>query len=164
MIIIIAAGVAALALLAGLMAFFYTRANKGESAGKSGSATVTVVSVSSDVDKTVKVPVELTGNPGAMGFLLRFSYDSEKLEYLNYENGDVLSDCEVSGENGQLSMIGIENQDITKNGTLVYLNFKIKDGVSGSTEVSVTCDENGICNYNEESIPVQTENGKITVK
>lgn len=47
---------------------------------------------------------------------------------------------------------------------LAYLNFKIKNGASGKTEIKVICGENAVCNYDEQAISVKTENGTVTVK
>lgn len=162
-IIITASVLAALALIAGLI-FWLTGFFKGESSSDGGNTTITVGSVSDEVGKTVKVPVKLTDNPGAMGFLLRFEYDTEALEYISFEKGELLSDCEISDNNGSLTLVSVEDNDITDNGVMVYLSFKLKDGASGKSEIKLICDENSVCNYDEESIPVNTVNGEITVK
>ena len=133
-------------------------------AAKSGKATVTIGSVSGEAGKTVKVPVKFTDNPGAMGFFLQFEYDSEALEYISFEKGDLLSDCEVSGSNGSLKLISVEENDVKKDGNLVYLSFKVRDGASGDCEIKLINDENSVCNYNEESIAINAVNGKISVK
>lgn len=162
-IIITASVLAALVLIAGLI-FWLTGFFKDGSSSNGGNATITVGAVSGEVGKTVKVPVKLANNPGAMGFLLRFEYDTEALEYINFEKGELLSDCEVSNKDGVLTLVSVEDNDITDNGVMVYLSFKIKDGASGKSEIKLVCDENSVCNYDEDSILVKAVNGEITVK
>ena len=166
-IIITASVLAAVALIAGLTVWLvnvFKSDDKSVSSGKSGDAVITVESVSEKVGKNIKIPVKFTGNPGAMGFFLQFEYDTEALEYLNFEKGELLTDCEVSEQDGTLKLVSVEDNDITKDGVMVYLNFKIKDNATGMSEIKLICDENSVCNYDEQSVPVKTENGKVTVK
>ena len=169
LIIIIVSVAAAAALIVGLTVWltsvFKSDSNNNSSNNKaSGNATITVESVSAKTGQNIKVPVEFTGNPGAMGFLLQFDYDNEALEYLSFEKGELLTDCEVSDKDGTLRLVSVEDNNVTKDGVLVYLTFKIKDNASGTSEIKLICDENSICNYDEESIAVKTVNGKVTVK
>lgn len=166
-IIITASVLAAVALIAGLTVWLvnvFKSDDKSVSSGKSGDAVITVESVSEKAGKNIKIPVKFTGNPGAMGFFLQFEYDTEALEYLSFEKGELLTDCEVSEQDGTLKLVSVEDNDITKDGVIVYLNFKIKDNATGRSEIKLICDENSVCNYDEQSVPVKTENGKVTVK
>ena len=162
-IVIVAAAVAAIALFAGLGVYLRSVfSSDGDS--KSGKTAITVGSVSGEVGKTVRVPVKISDNPGAMGFFLQFEYDDEALEYISFEKGELLTDCEVSGGNGSLKLISVEENDVKKDGTLVYLTFKVLGGASGNSEIKLICDENSVCNYNEESIAINAVNGNISVK
>ena len=166
-IIITASVLAAVALIAGLTVWLvnvFKSDDKSVSSGKSGDAVITVESVSEKAGKNIKIPVKFTGNPGAMGFFLQFEYDTEALEYLSFEKGELLTDCEVSEQDGTLKLVSVEDNDITKDGVMVYLNFKIKDNATGRSEIKLICDENSVCNYDEQSVQVKTENGKVTVK
>lgn len=166
-IIITASVLAAVALIAGLTVWLvnvFKSDDKSVSSGKSGDAVITVESVSEKAGKNIKIPVKFTGNPGAMGFFLQFEYDTQALEYLSFEKGELLTDCEVSEQDGTLKLVSVEDNDITKDGVMVYLNFKIKDNATGRSEIKLICDENSVCNYDEQSVPVKTENGKVTVK
>ena len=166
-IIITASVLAAVALIAGLTVWLvnvFKSDDKSVSSGKSGDAVITVESVSEKAGKNIKIPVKFTGNPGAMGIFLQFEYDTEALEYLSIEKGELLTDCEVSEQDGTLKLVSVEDNDITKDGVMVYLNFKIKDNATGRSEIKLICDENSVCNYDEQSVPVKTENGKVTVK
>ena len=91
-------------------------------------------------------------------------YLSNVPQYISYEKGELLSDCEVSGGDGALKLLSVENEDITDDGVMAYISFKVKDGASGDCAVKIVCDENSVCNYDEESIAVETSDGKVTVK
>lgn len=162
-VIITAAAAAAIALFVGL-GVYLSSVFSSDGGSKSAKATITVGSVSGEAGKTVQVPVEISGNPGAMGFFLQFNYDSEALEYISFEKGGLLTDCEISEEDGSLKLISVEDGDVEKDGALVYLTFKIRDGASGDSEIELICEENSVCNYDEESVAVNAVNGKISVK
>ena len=167
-LIIIVSAVAAGLVLLGALGIWLVGVFKSDgksSSDKSGAATVSVGSVSAGTGKTVKIPVSFKNNPGAMGFFIEFEYDADSLEYLSTDKGELLTDCEVSAaESGKLKLISVEDGDIEKDGVLAHLNFKIKDGASGKSEIKVICGENGICNYDEKAISVKTENGTVTIK
>lgn len=169
-IIITAAAVAAAALIT-CLAVYLVSVFKPDSdtggepdSGTGGKPTLSVGSASGSAGETVRVPVKFTGNPGAMGFLFDINYDDDFLEYISFENGGLLSDCEISGGSGSLKLLSIEDSDVTDDGVIAYLTFRIRDEASGELALSLVCGENGICNYNEESIAVKTSDGKITVK
>lgn len=164
--IISGAAVAVIALLVLLTVYLISVFSPSDSGGKenTGKPTISAGTVTAAVGDTVKIPIEFTGNPGAMGFLFDISYDADSLEYISYEKGELLSDCEVSGGDGALKLLSVENEDITDDGVMAYISFKIKDGVSGDFAVKIVCDENSVCNYDEESIAVETSDGKVTVK
>lgn len=164
--IISVAAVAAVALLALLTVYLISVFSPSDSGGKesTGKPTISAGTVTASAGDTVKVPIEFTGNPGAMGFLFDISYDADSLEYITYEKGELLSDCEVSGGDGALKLLSVENENITDDGVMAYISFKVKDGASGDCAVKVICEENSVCNYDEEAIAVETSDGKVTVK
>lgn len=162
LIIIISSAVGGLvligALVIGLLSLF-------KSEGKSsGEPIISVGSVSAAAGKNIRVPVSFKANPGAMGFLLEFEYDTEALEFISAENGELLTDCETAENSGSIRLVSVENEDVTRDGVLAYLNFKIKEGASGKNEIKLICDENSVCNYDEETVAVKTENGTVTVE
>ena len=85
--IISVAAVAAVALLALLTVYLVSVFSPSDSGGKesTGKPTISAGTVTASAGDTVKVPIEFTGNPGAMGFLFDISYDADSLEYITYE-------------------------------------------------------------------------------
>jgi len=161
LIIIIVASVLAVALLA---TGGYFLIKNGFSAGTSGKAVISVESVSAKVGDTVKIPVKISGNKGFMGFLLEFQYDNEALKYDGYDKGDVITDYEFSDNDGTLSFVCIENDDVKKNGTLVYLKFKVLDTKKNSAEIKVNVNKESFANSNEEYVVFNGKNGTVTIK
>lgn len=161
LIIIISAVVAGLVLIGALTAYLVSIFKSG---GNGGEPVISVGSVSAEAGKNIRVPVSFKANPGAMGFLLEFEYDTEVLEFISAENGELLTDCEATAdESGTIKLISVENEDVKRDGVLTYLNFKIKAEAEGKTEIKLICGENSVCNYNEEIVSVKAENGTVTV-
>ena len=166
-LIIIISSVAAGLILLGALGIWLAHIFKSGngSAGKGDTPVISVGSVTASPGKTVKIPVNFKNNPGAMGFFIEFEYDANVLEYLSTDKGELLTDCTAAeAGSGKLKLVSVEDGDVKKDGTLAYLNFKIKDGASGSSEIKAICGENSVCNYDEKAISVKTENGTVTVK
>ena len=138
-----------------------TSSKKAASLGKTA---ITVKSQSAKKGETVKVPVELTDNPGIVAFLLEFTYDANSLEYCGFEKTELYTEYQENAKSGSIKMIIMADQDVAEDGNLVYLKFKVKDGAKGSTDIKVISGDSNICNYAEEVIPCKMVNGTVTVK
>jgi hypothetical protein len=119
-----------------------------------------VTSAEGEKDSIVKVAVEVAENPGFMAALMSITYDKENLQYVGYEKADILSDYEFSKGEGELKFICAEEADVTANGVLFNLKFK----VIGDKESEIKIASAEFVNYNEQDIPANITNGKITVK
>lgn len=161
--IILLAVLAALAICAGAVYIMILKA-KNVPDKPDSTPTISVGTVSAKPGDKVQVPIEYTGNPGTMGILFEIEYDGKALEYIGSDRGNVISDCEVSGADGKLSLIAVANEDTDKDGTLVYLNFNVNENASGETEIKLNLGENAVCNYDEKVISVTARNGKITIE
>lgn len=167
-IIIAVSAVVAVALIVGLVLVLrnvFKSKPSGSGNAQTGDFAITADSASASAGGTVRIPVKISGNPGTMGYLLEFDYDETVLTYTSFDNGEVIPDCELSDTDGVIKLVGIAEKDITDNGVLVYLNFKVADGAkAGDTEIKLITDENSVCNYDEESIVPAVTNGKVTIK
>ena len=128
--------------------------------GASGPAVITVGSAKGEKGDIVKIPVDISNNPGIGAEMFTFTYDSEAVKYIGYEKGDVLSDYEFADNNGTLKFLGLENGDVDKNGNLFTLKFEIL-GKKGS-DIGITVED--IINFDEQNIENTAKGGKITVK
>lgn len=132
-----------------------------------GEAVITVGSVSGSVGEKIKVPVEISGNPGFMAAFLKFEYDTSSLKYVTYHKGDFLTDYEVyedSKAKGKISFINTENGDVSDNGVMLYLEFEILEGAKSSDVKIVTDSDTMLCNYDEQIISIKGTDGTVTVK
>ncbi len=117
----------------------------------------------------IDVPIKLSENPGILAGMFIFEFDSKALEYVDYEKGDILNivdEDDVIATAGTVSclMEASELKDTTKNGTLITLQFKVKDGAAKGDYTIKYSSESQISNFNEEWIKPQISDGKITVK
>lgn len=159
-IIIIIAAIVAVALIA-VAAIFVLPAITG---GKGTTPVITVGSETASTGKTVKVPVEISQNPGFMAILLDFEYDTSALKYVNYSEGKVVEDYNISEKDGVIKFLSLADKDVKKNGTILYLEFEVIGDKGSETEIKLNLAEDSICNFNEEIIKGETVNGKITIK
>lgn len=165
-IIISAIAVAVIGVIVGtialLVSFFAVDTKDPNVSTTSNTAVITVGDAEGKKGDTVKIPVDISENGGFMASLLNISYDSSALKYIGYEKGEVLTDYEFSESDGSLKFLGLENEDVTDNGTLFTLKFEILTDSKQKTEIKLDVED--IINYDEESLTTSVENGEVTVK
>jgi len=123
-----------------------------------------ISNTSAKVGETVKVPVKVTKNPGFMAFIINFEYDTKALKYKKYSAGDVLTNYEIEDKDGVIKFMSVENGDVKKDGTLVYLEFEVLKGASGKSEIKVNVPEKSVANYNEQFVNIASQNGYVEIK
>ena len=137
-----------------------TSANE-ETDKKDGKTKITVGNAEGKKGSIVKVPVNISGNPGFTAALLNFKYDTSVVKYIGYEKGELLTDYEFADDKGSLKFLCLENKDVNKDGLLFNIKFEIlKDSAETDIELSVE----DVVNYNEKSVKTASTNGKITSK
>lgn len=127
--------------------------------------TFSVEDITTKKGAVIKVPVKIEKNPGIAAGKLQFEYDTDSLEYLGYEAGLFLPK-EDTTEGKTISIIVLNENDVTEDGTILYLKFTVKNTAAASSTIKVSYDEVvGIGNYNEEMlVPKSFVNGTVTVK
>lgn len=127
---------------------------------------VTIGDFEGKTGDVIDVPIKLSENPGILAGMFIFEFDAKAIEYVSYEKGDIFDEYDVNGEAGKVSCIISSSQlkDSTKNGTLITLQFKVKDGAAKGDYTIKYSSESQISNLNEEWIKPQISDGKITVK
>lgn len=161
-VIIAVAAVLALALVITGTVILVKNLFKGTS-GSYDDFTITVGDVEGKIGDTVKVPVTCYENPGFMAIIGNFTYDSTLLEYVGYKEGDVLSDYDFNDKGDELAFLSLEDGDVDNNGVLFYLEFKIVAEKATETDLKLTIENEGICNIDEEIIPVEIVNGSVKI-
>lgn len=128
--------------------------------------------------ETVQIPVKISGNPGVAGIMLTAIFDTDYFEAAEgglYSMGELLpANINFSGDstdtaNGNRSAVQIlyTGGDITGDGTLFYLNLKVKaDAKSGSSSISVVLyddDKENFVNHAGDAVPVSFIPGTVAV-
>ena len=122
-------------------------------------ANLTVQSVEADPGDTVTVPIIMADNPGFSYLKIRFSFDNDKLDFVNAENGTVSTDAFTVTPNALSWDTGT---DATSNGTLVNLIFTVKENAEGTAAVSISVA--GCFNYDEQAVEIAVTDGAVTLK
>lgn len=127
---------------------------------------VTIGNFEGKTGDVIDVPIKLSENPGILAGMFIFEYDSKALEYVDYEKGDILDEYEINATAGKVACVISSSalEDSKKNGTIITLQFKVKDGAAKGDYIIKYSDESQISNLNEEWIKPQIADGKITVK
>lgn len=132
--------------------------------------TVTVGSTSGVAGETVSVPVVISGNPGIVSMYLSLEYDTTRLALASVTEQALLPDPlhsqNVTDTPFRMSWDGGEEiANITANGTLVTLNFKIVDDAPlGDAEIVLKKDVGGIFNAELAEVAFSFVAGKVTVE
>lgn len=90
------------------------------------------------IGEEIKVNVTFAQNPGVAGAELILGYDTDKLEFVGFENGEILSNMMTNDKyNGnQLYISWVNDANAEGDGVVLTLTFKIKDSCAvGDTAV-----------------------------
>ena len=121
---------------------------------------------------TVTVTVTIENNPGVWGMDLLVDYDHNALTLTYVKNGDFFKDSEWTPGNLEKSVYILSyeytslDQNVTKKkGVLAILTFKIKQGASGSSAVTVKWNgrQQTVINVSFEDVAFDVLPGTVTV-
>ena len=128
-----------------------------------------VESAAGKAGSEVKVVISINNNPGIITAYLNVGYDASKLQLVGYEDMKLLPDGSFSA----LELNPFKAQwdgallpgNLTSNGDVLILTFKILDGcqVGDVTDVTVTYNPNEIYDFNMENVKFAVVNGTVTV-
>ena len=123
------------------------------------------------VGNTVRIPINLTNNPGLASLKLELSYDTDVFEFVSAENGKVFpsSSFRVPSTDETDAKVLLWNnstikENITDNGRIAFVTFRIKDGVqTGKYTVSLLCnaENKDAININGQAVPIQASDISI---
>ena len=128
-------------------------------------------SITGRAGQMVTVPVTLGNGAGVAGFQFKINYDAAILSEPAASKGSLIegsSDWSLSYNtaSGSITVIGYDVQAnglASGEGELVKLSFKIADGAQNGLEVNLGFSDTTISNRSGQSMPVSTQDGKITV-
>lgn len=120
--------------------------------------------------ETVTVTVDMKNNPGFGGMAYDVEYDNNVLELVSYDLGLGSTICTDSGIGRYENKVNFQYGGISNvngDGTLVTLNFKIKDDAAeGKTEIKVIPEDGTFFKYDgrtEVDIDVSCVNGGVEI-
>lgn len=137
----------------------------GKTRVQAAGAALSVSSVSAEKGGTVTVNVSLSNNPGIWGIKVKAEYDSSVLQLKSISNGNVFQSSEVMCNEAKGIYIANSSDfnNVTGNGTLFTLEFKVLDGAdAASCNVSVKLEK--AQNVDGGKIDVSGGSGKVTVE
>ena len=137
----------------------------GKTRVQAAGAALSVSSVSAEKGGTVTVNVSLSNNPGIYGIKVKTEYDSSALQLKSMSNGNVfpVSEAICNEAKGVYVANSSDFNNVTGNGTLFTLEFKVLDGTdAASCNVSVKLEK--AQNVDGGKIDVSGGSGKVTVE
>lgn len=137
----------------------------GKTRVQAAGAALSVSSVSAEKGGTVTVNVSLSNNPGIYGIKVKAEYDSSVLQLKSMSNGNVfpVSEAICNAAKGVYVANSSDFNNVTGNGTLFTLEFKVLDGAdAASCNVSVKLEK--AQNVDGGKIDVSGGSGKVTVE
>ena len=137
----------------------------GKTRVQAAGAALSVSSVSAEKGGTVTVNVSLSNNPGIYGIKVKAEYDSSVLQLKSMSNGNVfpVSEAICNEAKGVYVANSSDFNNVTGNGTLFTLEFKVLDGAdAASCNVSVKLEK--AQNVDGGKIDVSGGSGKVTVE
>ena len=115
----------------------------------------------------IVVPVYLSGNVGVCAYALTYSFDKNVLELQDdkmKQNGKgdytcLVNDFTVNNKGDHVIIVSSAGTvDVTDNGVIAYLFFKVKDNVqTGFSPINVTYTNGNVCN----SVPIPLNPAKV---
>lgn len=109
-----------------------------------GNTEFTVETEDAKKDSTISIPVLINNNPGFYAGEFYFTYDSNMLEYVDYEEGVIVDQFEAEPAKGAIKLLAYNSQyeDVKKDGVLMTLNFKVKKA-SADGQYKITVQDEG---------------------
>lgn len=122
------------------------------------SPSVSTTSVEACPGEVANIDINLQNNVGFTYMKLAIGYDENALELTEVSNGTIIENFV-----NDAAYVWYSGTDVTENGVLATLSFKINDTASvGTYQISINVIE--CSNYNEEDVEVSISNGNISVK
>ena len=139
-----------------------------ENAYAQNSAEIVAISSTAEKGGTAKIALNIANNPGIWGLTFKVGYDHNAMTLQAVEVGNVFATEEVtlpdSLDKDYFVFYGTANAlaNISTNGTLVVLEFKISDTAT-SSDYAISLEMTQCINVEDEDVTLSMTNGKVTV-
>lgn len=139
------------------------------SAFASTAPTMTLSSATAKAGDTVDLTINVSNNPGFTATIVRVSYDSTYITLAaRATNGELFTSCTPGGNissNPYQIVFNDGFDDITANGVLANLSFKVADDApAGEYPITLSYSEDDTYNVEFDYITFEMVSGKITVE
>lgn len=136
--------------------------------------TLTVEKVKAKAGDTVEVDITISNNPGIWGAEFSIRYDNEALDLKEIVNGDIFGDSANAEEggfigntdttDGQVSFMNEGIEDVTGNGVLCTLKFKVNSDADAAVyDIDIITNEDSFFDADFISYQAILNTGNITV-
>ncbi|MGN0534030.1 MAG: leucine-rich repeat protein [Eubacterium sp.] len=118
---------------------------------------------------TISIPVCIKNNTGVAGMALNFEYDSSVLTPLSVVGGELMQsglndNIEGDAKDGSFKVIWYSSSNMTDNGVLLYLNFKVNEKALGSTEIKISYESSDTFNESFDDVVLNCRNILIDIE
>ncbi len=116
---------------------------------------------------TVCVPITISGNTGIAAYRFQLSYDSSNVTFISAENGEEFKNGNINSNYIKSSDVLMINwysvNDITADGTVAVLKFKLSSSANGKYKISVKYLPEDILNDERQVVPCTVTEGYISI-
>jgi|GEM_PF-1129062 len=136
------------------------------SAAQIHAGKITIDTISAVTGDTIIVPIRMENNPGIMAMTISITYNAQALAFEKYYLGNVVYDYYVVDHptKNLLRFVNCENKDRANNGTILSLQFKVKDNAEADFhKISIDYSAGDFCNWNLDKIMPEIVSGGVEV-
>lgn len=132
--------------------------------------TVYADSITVNAGDTVSIPVIISNNTGIAGFGINLTYDASVLTPISVSSDDsvfssgLMNDTISSANTGMVSVIWSGFSNVTANGTLFTITFKVSNEATGSTIVGIDYDQENTFDEDINDVALTCSNTMLTIK
>ena len=132
--------------------------------------TVYAENITANAGDTVSIPVKISNNTGIAGFGINLTYDTAALTPLSVNSDDsvfsngLMNDTISSANTGVVSVIWSGSSNVTADGILFTITFKVNEEATGSTVVGIDYDQRNTFDENIDDVALACSNTMLTIK
>lgn len=137
---------------------------------KYDSPTIEVADTFAQAGETISVPITVYNNPGIIALKLGVEYDPKCLSLIEVIDGGLLGEKNYLFSNDinsnpyiMLWEDGLATENYIANGTVATLKFRVQDGASGNTKISIKCEADSTFDFDLNEVAFQTYDGNISI-
>ncbi len=124
-----------------------------------------VESVTAREGEEFTVAIRTENNSGIVSFKLKVAYDADVLELVSAVGKDFanMSFSPLTNNPFILNWVDAINPDNTTDGVVALLTFRVKEGASGATDITLSYNPEDVYDTDFNNVGFRVENGTVTV-